>query len=784
MPPVQADFNTTEEQFRDFIDQNAQIIYETDSVGCFTFVNQTVRKILGYDPAGLIGRHYTELIPDDWKAAVIEYYRNQRRSGEESTYYEFPALAADGRVVWFGQTVQTVEKSDGTTIFRAIGTDVTQRRSDEDRFHAFMNNSPTVAFMKQANGRYVYANDLMNRMFAPPGKSVVGLSDADLLPAELGRTIRLHDDEVIRHGQSMKVMESAPTIDGQIRQWLTCKFPVSAADGTRYVGGVAIDLTERIQLEHDLAAARDAALESARQKSQFLANMSHEIRTPMNGVMGMLGLLLDSELTADQRDIAQTARSSAEALLTIINDILDFSKIEAGKLSFDIGEFDVRGTCEATIDLLSDSARRKSLDIGYVLDPQVPPVLCGDAGRLRQVLLNLLGNAVKFTDEGGVLLQIDREADAGGSIVLRFRVTDTGRGISPETRRRLFEPFSQGDGSSTRSFGGTGLGLAISKQLVHMMEGEIGVDSEPECGSSFWFTARFARSSQRADHAEQPREKPRRVLVVEDSTTSRHLIGLQLAAWGTPNDFAGDGRTAIQMLREAAASGAPYDVVISDLVMPDMDGASLARFVNVDPDLGSPRFVLITGSSRKFDAARLADLGITHCLPKPVKQLHLFSAIFGGRGQRAADAGKPVKTAAPPLPARGRVLVVDDNVVNQKVTLRQLQKLGIAADAVGNGIEALSALERIAYDLVLMDCQMPEMDGYEATAEIRRRQAGSDRTPIIALTASASESDRHRCLAAGMDDFVTKPVREPDLAAALQRWLQSTEGSSRVLTHA
>jgi PAS domain S-box-containing protein len=768
------------ETLRGFIDGNADVIYEADTRGRFTFVNAAVHKVLGYDPDGLIGRHFSDLVQDDWKAAVVEHYRHQSKTGEESTYYEFPAVGANGRVVWFGQTVQRVVKSGGTIVFQAIGRDVTQRRADEQRFHQFMNHSPAVKFMKQADGCYVYANDLMNRLFAQPGSSVVGSSDADLLPASIENTIRLHDEMVLREGRSIQVMESAPTIDGQVRQWLTYKFPVEGADGTRFVGGVAFDLTERIALEHDLAAARDAALASARQKSQFLANMSHEIRTPMNGVIGMLGLLLDSRLDDDQRELAETARSSAEALLTIINDILDFSKIEAGKLTFDAGDFNVRTACEATIDLLSDAARRKSLDLGYVIDPQVPAVIRGDVGRLRQILLNLLGNAVKFSEEGGVLLQVDREADVDGSIALRFRVTDTGPGIAEETQRRLFQPFSQGDETTTRSFGGTGLGLAISKQLVHMMHGEIGVDSEPGCGSSFWFTARFATSSQPAEAVEPPRDAPRRVLVVEDSTTSRHMVSLQLSAWGVLSEAAGGGTGAIRMLTQAAMEGAPYDLILSDFVMPDMDGATLARIVRGNPALGSPRVVLITGSAQKFDAVRLAELGISHCLSKPVKQLHLFSAIFG---QKAAAPPKPAKPVAP-LRAHGRVLVVDDNVVNQKVTVRQLHKLGIAAEAVGNGLEALTALEKIAYDLVLMDCQMPEMDGYEATAEIRRRQGDSSHTPVIALTASASDSDRDRCLAAGMDDFVTKPVREHELAAALQRWMNTTEEPERMRTRA
>jgi len=772
---VAAPVPAREESDRDFIDCNAEVIYESDMRGRFIFVNGAVRNVLGFTPASLIGRHYSELVRDDWKEAVVEHYRNQRNTGAESTYYEFPAVAADGHIVWFGQTVQKVVKRDGTVTFRAIGRDVTLRKFADERFHAFMNNSPAVAFIKQSDGRYVYANDLMNRLFATSGTTIVGASDSDLLPAAIADEIHDADAEVIFNHRSIQMVESVPTVDGTTRQWLTYKFPVTDAAGTTYVGGVSIDMTERIALEQELAAARDAALASARQKAQFLANMSHEIRTPMNGVLGMLGVLLDTKLDDDQRDLAQTARWSAENLLGIINDILDFSKIEAGKLTFEVLDFDVRAALEATVDLLSDAARRKSLDIGYILDPEIPPMLRGDAGRLRQILLNLIGNAVKFTESGGVLVQVEREAESIDAITLRFRITDTGIGMSEKTRDQLFQPFMQADNSSTRSFGGTGLGLAISKQLVGMMQGEIGVDSEPGCGSSFWFTARFAHAAEGSATTSPRGDAPRRVLVVEDSTTARHLISFQLTAWGLTNDCANDAATALDMMRDAATAGEPYDVVISDLNMPDMDGVALARIVKSSARFGTPRFVLVTGTARKFDAAKLADLGVTSWIAKPVKQQQLFHAMFGAVQTDDTRTAGPTELTAPRVEGRGRVLIVDDNVVNQKVTARQLQKLGVAADSVGNGVEALHALSRIVYDLVLMDCQMPDVDGYQATAEIRRRAGNTRHTPVIALTASASASDRDRCLAAGMDDFVTKPVREHDLAATLQRWMRVEE---------
>ncbi|HEX7421907.1 MAG TPA: response regulator [Thermoanaerobaculia bacterium] len=753
-----------EERLRKLVDGSADIIYEADFRGHFTFVNLAVRSILGFEPAELIGAHYSELIPEEWRAPVMEHYRTQSRGAGQPTYLEFPALANDGKVVWIGQSVTPILNKGSITGFQAIARDITQRRLAEDRFNAFMNNSPTIAFIKQADGAYVYANELMNRHFAAAGTTVLGRSDADLMPAEIVGRVRAHDEEVLRTGKSIQVLESAPTIDGGERQWLTYKFPVGAKDGTSFVGGVAVDLTERLALERDLATARDAALESARLKSEFLANMSHEIRTPMNGVIGLLGVLLDTDLNGDQKDLASTARSSAESLLTIINDILDFSKIEAGKLDFEVLEFDVRKASESTIDLLAEFARQKSLEIGFVVDPDIPALLRGDSGRLRQILLNLIGNAIKFTKLGGVLVQVEREPDDGDSVVLRFRITDTGDGIDEVTRRKLFQPFTQSDASTTRRFGGTGLGLAISRQLVHLMGGQIGVESEPGCGATFWFTAKFA-CSDRAPAMVTTTSSPR-VLVVEDSTTTRQMVALQLTAWHVPNDAAADSITAMSMMREQASAGTPYDVVISDVQMDRLDGISLARLVRGQSEFGGPRFVLMTAGTQSIDAAKLADIGVTTFIRKPVRQEHLFSAVFG-KTMRPVVVAQAEKLAVKHSGKR-RVLVVDDNVVNQKVALRQLQKLGVLADAVGNGLEAIDALDRIGYDLVFMDCQMPEMDGHEATRVLRGR---GTLTPVIALTASASDSDRDQCLRAGMNDFLPKPVREAEFGAMIERWL-------------
>jgi two-component system sensor histidine kinase/response regulator len=760
-----------ERRYRELVDGSADALFETDVEGRFTFVNAAMIRMLGYPPGELVGKHCTRVIHPDWVDTAMLYYRRQaeQQSGT-SSYLEFPVLRRDGVAVWIGQNVQLITDGDRFAGFRAVARDVTERRIAEQRFQVFMDHSPAVAFVKDANSRYVYANQLMNSLFAEPAQTVIGRSDAEILSAELASRIHENDQRVLEESVAIQVLEAYPTRDGETRHWLSCKFPITAPDGTNYLGGMAVDLTERIALESELAAARDAALASTRMKSEFLANMSHEIRTPMNGVLGLLGLLLDSRLDADQRELAETARSSAESLLTIINDILDFSKIEAGKLEFESEDFEVREACASTIDLLANAANEKGLEIAYVIDPEIPALVRGDKGRLRQVLLNLIGNAVKFTTDGGVLVQADVKRRAPDSVTLEFRISDTGLGLDEATQRRLFQPFTQSDASTTRRFGGTGLGLAISRQLVELMGGTIGVESAPECGATFFFTVTLACTDQRPPVLTREFDAPK-VLVVDDSMTTRQMIALQLTAWHVHNDLADSVATGLSMLRQAKLEGVPYDLVISDLHLPQMNGLMFASLVKSSDQFGTPRFVLHTADANPLDEEAMANAGVAQWLRKPAKQEHLFSAVFG---QPGSPSPSPVRSE-PRLARRvasHRILVADDNAVNQKVATRQLERLGYDADVAASGAEVVAALERIAYDLVLMDCQMPIMDGYEATAAIRAMEAdGRRRTPIIAMTASVSESDRERCLRAGMDDFLPKPTKSQDLLAALEKWL-------------
>jgi two-component system, sensor histidine kinase and response regulator len=643
--------------------------------------------------------------------------------------------------------------------------------------NALIENSPLAVLVLDSTEKVQLCNPAFEYMFQYSRLEIIG-KPADGLMAEANRLAEACDiSRQTLRGAPVSVTSRHKRKDGAV---IDIEFHgVPLVVNGQVVGSLGIyqDISARKLAEAAMQEAKEAAEASSRAKSEFLANMSHEIRTPMNGILGMTELVLDSELDSEQREYLNMAKSSADALLALINDILDFSKIEAGKLEIDAIDFNLADTIGETMKTLSLRAHQKGLELAYELQHDLPEALVGDPGRLRQVVVNLVGNAIKFTQNGEVVLHIEPEWQTKDDIQLHCTVSDTGIGISPEKQSAIFDAFTQADGSMSRTYGGTGLGLTISSRLAALMHGRIWVESELGKGSRFHFTAHFGLQKHPARirvSRDSATLRGMRVLVVDDNATNRQILLKMLANWRADPTAVESGAKAIICLREASGLGRHFPLILLDAQMPEMDGFALAESIRKNPEWGTATIMMLSSAGQPGDAKRCREMGVAAYLTKPVRQGELLDAILTALGTRQIKATPPALVTRHSLRenrAALRILLAEDNPVNQMLAVRLLEKRGHSVTVAGNGKEALAALDHQGFDLILMDVQMPEMDGFEATTAIRglEKQTGLH-LPIIAMTAHAMVGDKERCLAAGMDDYITKPFQPADLMELLARY--------------
>lgn len=818
---LEAQLRASEQRHRALVELSPHAIYVNYN-DTIVFANQACVKLFGaFDASQLLGKPVMECIHPDSRATAQERIARLRSSNQTVAPTEERFMGLDGSPIEVEVAAAPI-RFEGNPAIQVILTDIRARKELERALVA--TNLQLEAILASATKVSIIAinTDGIITTFNAGAEEMLGYSAEEMIGQPMITALHL-PEEIDKHTRDMSELYGA-SIQGlealtqQARlggfdeqEWtyrrkgahrLTVLVTITALKNTDGVvtGFLAIgkDITQRKEAEAalteaarelarknaELALARDEALQAAQAKADFLATMSHEIRTPMNAIIGMTGLLLDTALTEEQHDFAETVRRSSDALLTIVNDILDFSKIEAGKLNFEEIAFDLRLAVEDTIELMAEQAQSKGLELISLVDAAVPTGVLGDPGRLRQILVNLVSNAVKFTTTGEVFVHVTRETGESPNH-LRFAITDTGIGISDEAQKKLFHAFVQADSSTTRRFGGTGLGLAICQRLVQQMHGRIGIDSRPGEGSTFWFTVALpeAALSPTSFALSWDRLSGRRILVVDPNNRMRKVLQEDMAAKGLQCSSASNAGEALDLAQAAAAMQKPFDLALIELHLPDKDGFETAALLKQNSTTSGMRLVILTTVGRRGDGTTARQLGIDAYLTKPLRQTQLLECFCqlldvappGVASDTASTGTPPLITrhtlSQTPTTSTTRLLLAEDNPVNQKVACKMLEKLGYRVDVASNGQEAVAAHERMRYPLIFMDCQMPEIDGFEATALIRKMEGKSAHTPIVAMTANAMQGDRERCLEAGMDDYVAKPVRPKDLQTVLDTWL-------------
>ena len=785
-------------------------LFTKDLTGGVTYANQTSSAILGLAPASILGHGFADAILPAKRAAVLA---ESRAAIEARAPFDriIPIGAGPEPSGWIHIRTKPMWFDDRIVGYVGSLQDVTEERRSQEalgagarRLQAIFDATAEGIIVADAVGSIESMNPAALRIFGHEADELFGRPIVTILPdlgattpalglAQLSTTARVAESTGRRRDLSSVPIDLAvssmelggvPTFiatvsDISLRKDAEAERIGYLAELEGAKASVEQSAAELARSMDEIAEARERAEGATRAKSDFLATMSHEIRTPMNGVIGMIGLLLETPLNAEQREFATTVKSSAESLLTIINDILDFSKIEAGRLSFEPLPFDLRTAIEETVDLMTARASEKGLRLAARFAPGTPRYLIGDVGRVRQILLNYTDNSIKFTGEGHVLIEVSCDDLTPTHAHLRLAITDTGIGIPPEQQDRLFRKFSQADASTTRKYGGTGLGLAICKQLAELMGGEVGLASTVGRGSTFWATIRVELDPATSDQPSHPALAGARTLYLDGDPLHRLILAEQCGEWGMRIDAADTAKRALELVVRATAQGDPYRLIIVDHRATSTGAAEFAVSVQaIGPASARPSMLLMSDVGTRGKADQYASAGFSGYLARPVRSGTLadtLETLLAPRcAIRPAAAVDPSPVAAPPAAAPDAalrlVLLVDDNVVNQKVAAKMLEKMGCRVNVASNGLEAVEAWARVPYELIFMDCQMPEMDGYEATAEIRRREAMASRIPIVALTANAMQGDREKCLDAGMDDYLSKPIKPDDLRGALARW--------------